>query len=151
MIVFDSLLGTKIATAAKASYNPLTDSCLARVENGELYGGMIFSDYTGPGGSMMCHIAGFRPRWLNRELLMNCANYAFNHSGCTRLFGQVRESQPDVLAFDLKMGWKWVTLIEGVFPDGGSHVLVMKREDCRWLSLVNGRGANGKEKRTAAA
>lgn len=143
MIVFDPQLGVQIAAAAKASYNPAADACLARVESGELYGGFIFSDYTGPGGSMMAHVAGFRPRWLTRELLGNAANYAFNHCKCGRIFGQVRASQPKVLAFDLKMGWKEVAFLEGVFPDGGCHILAMAREGCRWLSLVGGPKPDG--------
>lgn len=143
MIVFDPILGIQIAEAAKASYNPAVDKCLARVENGELLGGFVFSDFTGSGGSMMTHVAGFRPRWLNRALLADAANYAFNFCGCNRLFGQVRETQPDVLAFDKKLGWKVETFIPGVFPDGGCHVLVMTREDCRWLSLVKGQGVHG--------
>lgn len=138
MIVFDSRLGVQIAAAAKASYNPATDKCLARVEGGELFGGFTFSDYTGPGGSMMCHVAGFRPHWLNRALLRDAANYAFNHCKCGKLFGQVRATQPKVLAFDLKLGWKEEAFLEGVFPEGGCHILGMAREDCRWLPPVKG-------------
>lgn len=151
MIVFDSSLGVPIAKAARASFNAQVDTCLARVENGQLLGGFTFTDYTGRGGSMMCHVAGFRPGWLNRHLLMNAANYAFNHCGCNRLFGQVRATQPKVLAFDLKLGWKEVAFLEGVFPDGGCHIVSMAREDCRWLSLVRGHGGHGEKERTAAA
>lgn len=139
MIVFDSRLGVYIAKEARASYNENTDFCLARVgEDGTLYGGITFSDYTGRGGSMMTHIAGFRPGWLNRALLRDAANYGFNHCGCRTLFGQVRATQPKVLAFDLKLGWKEVAFLEGVFPDGGCHILAMTREDCRWLPPAKG-------------
>lgn len=138
MIVFDAKIGVKISEAAKSGYNPFYDACLARVEDGEVWGGFTFTDFTGKGGSMMTHVAGFRPRWLNRALLYDCANYAFNHCGCETLFGQVRETQPKVLAFDLKLGWKEVHFIKGVFPDGGCHLLAMTREDCRWLPPAKG-------------
>lgn len=143
MIVFDAKLGIPIAAAASASYNPATDKCLARVENGELWGGFTFSNYTGVGGSMMTHVAGFKPRWLNRALLYDAANYAFNHCRCGKLFGQVSATKPKVLAFDLKLGWKEEAFLEGVFPDGGCHVLGMAREDCRWLLPVTGVGGHG--------
>lgn len=143
MIVFDKTLGPQIAAAAGANFNPACSFCLARVENGEVYGGFIFTNFTGEGGSMLTHVAGFRPRWLNRELLMNAANFAFNHCGCNRLFGQVHEHASDVLAFDKKLGWKESTFVEGVYPDGGCHILVMTREDCRWLSLVRGHKRHG--------
>lgn len=136
LIVFGPQYGIEIARAAKAAYNPMTDNAMARLEGGRIIGGFTFSDYTGPGGSMLVHVAGFRDRWLSRALLVDTANYLFNHSKCARIFGQVPATKPKVLAFDLKLGWKEVAFLEGVFPDGGCHILAMTREECRWLRWV---------------
>jgi hypothetical protein len=146
MIVFDPKLGVAIAEAAKASYNPFCDQALANVIGDQNLGGFIFSDYTGVGGSMMTHVAGLRRGWLTRELLFDAANYCFNHSKCERIFGQVPETKPKVLAFDLKMGWKEEAFLEGVFPDGGCHIVSMTRAGCRWLDWqkrLGGTKANG--------
>lgn len=151
MIVFDAFYGPKIAEAAMAGFNPARDVCMARVVHGENVGGFIMTDYTGVGGSMVTHVAGFRPGWLTRELLFNTATYCFDVAKCGRIFGQVAASKPKVLAFDLKMGWKEVAFLPGVFPDGGSHVLSMTRDECRWLNLRPVRGENGEAKRAAAA
>lgn len=135
MIVFGPQYGPKIAAAAPARFHPAHDTAMARIVDGEIAGGFLFCDYTGPGGSMLTHVAGFRPGWLTRGLLFNAANYCFNHARCSHIYGQVRASKPDVLKFDLKLGWKEVAVLPGVYPDGACHVLAMTPEDCRWLAM----------------
>lgn len=134
MIMFNAKCGVPIAKAARASYNPESDQALVNITpEGKLMGGFIFSDYTGKGGSMMTHVAGFEHGWLTRSLLRDAARYCFVHAECKVIFGQVPASKPKVLAFDLKMGWKEAAFLDGVFPDGGCHILSMTREGCRWL------------------
>ena len=145
MIVFGGKYGVPIAQAAPARFDPMVDACLASIKDGVIQGGFLFCDYTGPGGSMMTHVAGFKRGWLTRALLFNAANYAFNHSACGTIFGQVPASKPKVLAFDLKLGWKEVAFLDGVYPDGGCHLLAMKRGDCKWLDWTpKGEGLDGK-------
>lgn len=143
MIVFDPAYGPQIAAAASANFNPARDKAMVRLVNGALAGGFIMTDYTGPGGSMATHVAGFRPFWLTRELLYHTAHYCFDVAQCGRIFGQVAASKPKVLAFDLKLGWKEVAFLDGVFPDGGCHVLSMTRADCRWLNWPGQGEKNG--------
>lgn len=138
MIVFGGQYGSRIAAAAPARFDPLVDQCLAKLVDGEVAGGFLFCDYTGPGGSMMTHVAGFRRGWLTRSLLFNAGNYAFNHSKCGTIFGQVPATKPKVLAFDLKLGWKEAAYLPGVYPDGGCHVIAMTRDDCKWLKWSPG-------------
>jgi hypothetical protein len=145
MIGFGSQYGAEIAAAAPASFDPRVDQAMVNLIEGKVAGGFLLTSYTGRGGSFLTHVAGFRRGWLTRELLFNTANYCFNHSGCGRIFGQVPATKPKVLAFDLKLGWKEVAFLDGVYPDGGCHVLSMGREDCRWLNwaprLVKGVGS----------
>src|SRR6187399_2051868 len=135
VIILDPRFGVPVAEKARAAYNPVTDACLARVEDGVFYGGVIFTDYTGEGGSISVHFAGFLPYWVNRSLFHETCNYVFNYCKCNRMFGQVRETEPKVLAFDLKLGFKEVAFLEGVFPDGGCHIVMATRADAerRWL------------------
>lgn len=127
--------GRRIASAAGVTYNPLADPCLARVENGELLGGVTYQGYTGRGGSIQMHMAGFAPRWADRDMLWVAFDYPFNQLGCNKVFGQVPESNPKALEIDLRLGFKIEAKIEGVFPDGACFVLALAREDCRWLKL----------------
>lgn len=125
--------GYRIAGRAGTIYNPETDAVLARVENGQLYGGVTYTGYTG--ASIHMHTAGFVPNWATREILWMMFDYPFNQLGCKKVFGQVPETNTRALEIDLRLGFKIVAKIEDVFPDGACYVLALAREDCRWLKL----------------
>lgn len=131
--------GYRIANEAGAFFNPSTDPCLARVENGQLWGGVTYHGYTGQGGSIHMHMAGFVPRWADRDMLWVAFDYPFTQLGCKKVFGQVPETNTKALEIDLKLGFKIEAKIEGVFPDGACFVLSLAREDCRWLKLKHRR------------
>lgn len=133
-IAFGPEYGPVIAKAAPAFFHPDNAIAMVSLVDGEVAGGFLFTDYTGEGGSMLTHVAGFQRGWLTRSLLFSAADYCFNYSKCGVIFGQVPAIKPKVLAFDLKLGWKEVAFLEGVYPFGGCHVLSMTREDCRWLA-----------------
>ena len=125
--------GFQIARRAGVVYNPASDQVIARVENGELWGGVTYAGYTG--ASIHMHSGGFRPNWANRDFLWMIFDYPFNQLGCRKVFGQVPETNQLALEIDLKLGFKIVAKIEDVFPDGACYVLALAREDCRWLKL----------------
>lgn len=132
MIVCSNFMhGMEIAKAAGTTFNPAVDQVIARVENGELYGGNIYTGYTG--ASIQLHMAGFRPNWANREFLRVAFDYPFNQLGCERVFGQIPESNVRALEIDLKLGFKVVARVEGVFEDGACIVVAMERSACRWI------------------
>lgn len=134
MIEIDNLEhGFMIADAAGTIFNPACDRVISRVEGGELWGGNIFTGYTG--ASIHSHSAGFRPGWANRDFLWAIFDYPFNQLGCKKVFGQVPETNTRALEIDLKLGFKIVARIEDVFPDGACLVLAIAREDCRWLKV----------------
>jgi hypothetical protein len=62
------------------------------------------------------------------------------------VFGIVPSGNIRALGIDRKLGFSELIYIPGAHPDGGIHILQMKREHCRWL-----RGQNGKEVYTEAA
>ena len=123
-----------IAAAAQTTFNTGVDMCLSRVDaEDELLGGVIFTAYTGV--SIHLHMAGFRDNWANRDFLWCTFDYPFNQLGCKKVFGQVPETNTKALEIDLKLGFKIVTKIDDVYPDGGVYVLSMSRDDCKWLSV----------------
>ncbi len=134
VIVFnDERHANKIAERAQVGYNPITDICIARVKEGRLLGGVLFTNYTGH--SIAIHTASFEPRWINRDLLWITFHYPFVQLGCKYIFGQVALSNKQALAFDLNLGFKVVAEIDDVFADGGVSVVKMSKDDCRWLDI----------------
>lgn len=129
----NSIDGMAIAAKAGAIYNAACDKCVARVEKGELWGGVVYSAYTG--ASICIHMAGFRPRWANKDMLWVAFHYPFEQLGVKKIFGQVGVHRPEVLKIDLQMGFKPEAVIKDVYPEGDMMLLSMYREDCRWLNL----------------
>jgi RimJ/RimL family protein N-acetyltransferase len=125
--------GNRIARAAGVVLNYDGDVVISHSRNGELTGGMLYNNYTG--SSINIHIAGFDPRWGDRDLVWVGFDYPFNQLGCTKVFGQVPASNKQALEFDLKLGFKIETVIRDVFPDGDLYVVSMSKDDCRWLNL----------------
>lgn len=134
MIYFNDIEhGYAIAQAAGCNYNPAVDVVISRTESDELYGGVIYQNYTGT--SIGVHMAGFNPHWGNRDLLWVIFDYAFRQLGCKKVFGQLPASNTKALEIDLKLGFKIVTTIDDVFPDGALIVVALDRDDCRWLKI----------------
>ena len=135
MIVFgDHAHAVRIAREAGAIYNPLADQVMARVEDGELMGGVLYQAYTG--ASIGIHMAGFNPFWANRDIIWAAFHYPFRQLKCERMFGQVPETNAAALEINLKLGFKEVARIPGVYEDGAAVILCMEKSDCRWLKLA---------------
>ena len=133
MIVFNAPEhGHRIAKQAGFHFNPACDMVISRTKDNELLGGVIYQNFTGE--SIAMHIGSFSKQWVNRELIWVCFHYPFVQLGVKRLFGQVPETNTKALEFDLWFGFKILTKIDGVFPDGGVIVLVLEKTDCRWLN-----------------
>jgi len=129
----NSVDGMAIAAKAGAIYNASCDMCVARVEKGELYGGVIYSAYTG--ASICIHMAGFKPRWANKDMLWVAFHYPFVQLGVKKIFGQVGVHRPEVLKIDLQMGFKPEAVIKDVYLEGDMMLLSMYEADCKWLAL----------------
>jgi RimJ/RimL family protein N-acetyltransferase len=123
--------GHKIAALADTYYNPLCDIVISRAVKGKLLGGCLYQNYTGR--SISIHIGSLTPRWISRDLLWLCFHYPYVQLGCEYIFGQVPAHNSKALAFDLKIGFKEIARIEGVFPEGDLVVVRMHRDECRYL------------------
>lgn len=133
----DAIDGAAIGKAAGYVYNIACDMCIARVENDELYGGVVYSSYTR--ASINIHMAGFRDNWCNMDMLWVAFDYPFNQLGVTKIFGQVPLSNKLALKIDLKLGFKKEMIAKDVFPiidgTGDMQVFSMYKADCKWLKI----------------
>jgi RimJ/RimL family protein N-acetyltransferase len=126
--------GDAIARRAGTSFNPKRDVSICRVRDYTRLGGVIFTHYTGE--SISIHSASWDPYWINRDMLWVTFDYPFNQLGVQRIFGQVPEDNLHAQEFNLKVGFKVVARIEGVFR-GPTACIVMclERADCRFLTV----------------
>jgi RimJ/RimL family protein N-acetyltransferase len=104
---------------------------IGRVVDGELVGVVGFTGYNG--ASLQMHMAGDTPKWGSRRLLRAVFGYAFNQCGCNMVFGMVPSNNAKALEIDLRLGFTEIANIPGAHPDGSLHVLIMRRDNCRWL------------------
>lgn len=153
MIVVGNLEHARtIAASTRTHFNPECDQVIARCNpEGNLLGGCLYQNYTGPGGSIGIHVASYHERWINRDILWICFHYPFVQLNCKKLFGQVPVTNRKALEFDLNLGFKIEATISDVFPDGDLYVISMLREDCRWLKVKpRGVGLNGRQERSTS-
>lgn len=127
--------GRAVMQSIESAYSPVTMQVISREENGELYGGVIYENYTGAGGSLLAHVAGFRPNWLNRDMLYIMFDYPFKQLGCKVIYLQVASKNEASLKFAKSLGFVEYVTIEDVFPDDNMILLRMKRDDCRFLNV----------------
>lgn len=125
--------GVRIAEAAGCIYNDAVDNVIARWVGDDLVGGILYQGYTG--ASVQMHVAGFRPRWLNRDLLWVAFDYPFTQLGVKKVFGQVGVHNTKALEFDRNLGFKEEARIADVYPEGDMILMSMYKSDCRWLNI----------------
>lgn len=109
---------------------------LGRVVDGKLIGAVGFHGFNG--ASCFVHMAG-DPGWMSRGLLETVSRYVFVMRGMNMMFGMVPSGNTRAYDIDLRLGFKELLTIPGAHPDGAMHMLVMRKEDCRWLERDNGK------------
>jgi RimJ/RimL family protein N-acetyltransferase len=87
------------------------------------------------GGSVLCHMAGWSPRWMTRELLYVGFDYPFNALRVKTLYATVPADNTRALKINRRWGFKDVVTLPDVYPDGDMVILGMRREDCRFLGI----------------
>ena len=114
--------------------------CIGRVIDGRLAAVVGYNNFTGT--SCYMHMAGDHPRWMNKEFLREAFRYPFETLDLTMVFGIVPSGNIRALGIDRKLGFRELIYIPGAHPDGGIHILQMKRDDCRWLRKPDGKEVN---------
>lgn len=122
-------------SAGGGSFAKANMEVISRSKDGILLGGVIYENYTGKGGSILAHVAGFHPRWINRDMLFIIFDYPFRQLDCKQAFGQVAAKNEEARLFNKSLGFEELLTLEGVFPDDDMILLRLKREDCRFLNV----------------
>jgi hypothetical protein len=133
-LIFDQKerVGAWVAERVEQSASWGSFYAMGAERNGVLVAGIVFNNMNSH--NAMCHIAIEKPGKDMLKLLTHAAHYAFRFCGLKRITGMVPASKPDVLAFDLRIGWVEEFVMQDAAFDGGPlHVLVMRPENCRWL------------------
>jgi len=126
--------GERIAARIPRNYNSAVDPVISRTDSdGKLLGGVIFDGYTG--SCVFAHQASFDKHWLSRDMLWVMFDYPFNQLKVKKIVGTIRSSNPKLLEFNLKLGFKIETKLEDGYPDGDMLIMSMTREECRWLDM----------------
>jgi len=101
--------------------------------DGVLTGGAIYESYSGPGGCVEMHVAGDGVKWMTKTFLRAAFHYPFVQLGCNVVRGRVPSNNVHALGFDLKLGFKIEHLLKNARPGGDDWLLIMWRDDCRFL------------------
>lgn len=117
----------------KSSWGSFYAMGIVDTDKREIVAGVVINNFNGVNAT--AHIA-MEPG-VGRTLLKMfeaVADYAFNQCKLKRLTGMVPASKPDVLKFDLNVGWEEEFVMQDAAFDGGPlHVLKMTPATCRWL------------------
>ena len=133
-ISFDTdLVGPFVFNNVFKKWGPEGRTAIGVVDGDQVLAGMVFEDYSGPGGSITVHVAISHPHVPLRKLLVTCAVYAFNQLAVNKVIGLVPSTNTSALKFDLRVGFKPEAIIPGAFPDGDLVILTLVREDCWYL------------------
>lgn len=127
-----------IMEAAHVQFVPKLHFCIADYDsNDNLRGGALYTDFWG--GSVMMHVAGFRPGWGSKAILWVAFDYPFNMLKVKKLFGMVPEWNWRSRHACLHIGFKMEYLVSDVFNFShginGMYLFSMRREDCKWLDM----------------
>jgi RimJ/RimL family protein N-acetyltransferase len=118
------------AQLGDAEWGPSTGIGLER--NGVLIAGVLYDRYTGP--NVYAHIAAVPgSRWMNRTFLHAIFHYPFIQMGVRRVTGEVEATNERALRLDAHFGFKREAVLKDAMPTGDLILLVLWKEDCRWL------------------
>ncbi|HEY6095351.1 MAG TPA: hypothetical protein VIU93_10415 [Gallionellaceae bacterium] len=136
MIVTDrpELIGPWVCDRAGGKWIAGRGTAIGLMHGEEIIAGVLYEDWNGANINM--HVAAIPGRkWLNREFLRICFDYPFNQVGAKRVTGIVPSCNADAMRFDLHLGFVHEATLKDAHPQGDLNILVMRREQCRWLEI----------------
>lgn len=128
--------GLAITREAKTLFDVHHDIVISRTKDDRLMGGVVYTNFTLESISM--HLAGFHTHWISRDLAWLVMHYAFVQLGCSSIFAMIRSRNHKAIDFTSNFGFKCVTTIPGMFPEGEAALVYQlhKRDAERWLRLT---------------
>jgi hypothetical protein len=135
MIEFNNVEhGFAIAKAVPRFYNPKYDQIISQSLDGRLLGGVIYEGKIS--NCIFMHQAGFDKRWMMGDMMWAIFDYPFNQLKVDVVCGTMNSARPELLDFNLRIGFKIECAIKGAYVDGDLLVLAMRKHECRWLKRV---------------
>lgn len=101
----------------------------------KIVGGVVFNQYNG--ASMQLHAHAERKNWFTKQGIWMIFDYAFNQAKVNVLIAQISEKNEKALNFANRSGFKLHSEIPGAHIDGNLLVFLMRKADCKWLSIRN--------------
>jgi len=108
-------------------------SAIGIEKDGELVAGVLFEDFNH--ANVLMHVAGKGKYWLNREFLWFSFYYPFEQLRVKRITVVIPSSNKESLRFAKHLGFVPEATLEDAHPDGNLEILVMRRNQCRWLEI----------------
>lgn len=132
-IVFDGgCIGPWVREKAGGVYTP-GDPGIAIERDGELVVGVTYDSHTG--SSICIHSRCDDRRAPSRRFYWMIFEYPFNQLRVTCVRGLVCIANAEAIRVNEKLGFKREAVLADYFPEGDGIVFVMRKKDCRWLSL----------------
>lgn len=99
--------------------------------DGEIVAGIVLNNYNG--SNAFAHIAIEKPGKDTFALCRAFCDYAFRHCGLKRLTATASLENPELIEFDLKLGFENEFVMRDAARDGDLQVMVMWADKCPWL------------------
>lgn len=104
-------------------------------QDGQLVAGVVVHQING--ANAFCHIAIDKSSKTVFKLFSVVTDYAFRQLGLKRLTGLVPSNEPEIVKFDIKLGFEIEAVLKNAAVDADLVVLVMWADKCRWLLRGN--------------
>lgn len=125
-------IGRFVCDRINKQWIPEACTAIGLEENGEIIAGVLYDDFNG--ANVCMHVASLPgKKWMTREYLWFCFHYPFEQLCVKRITGLVAGSNAATLNFDKHLGFIEEARLHDAHPDGDIIVLVMRKEDCRFL------------------
>jgi len=129
----DNRVGEFISKRLNRIWIPGEATTIGLEKDGKLVAGVMYSDCN---GSNVCmHVAAEGKEWMTREYLWFCFYYPFEQLKVKRITGLVDDDNQAALEFDLHLGFKEEYRLKDAGKNGDLIILVMRKEDCRFLGI----------------
>lgn len=135
-IVSDDRVGEWVSRVAGMLWVPGLGTTLGLINHqNELVAGVIYTDFSGKGGSLSMHVAAVSGQWLTRDFLYLSFHYPFVQLDCRMVFGVIPSTNHKAKRFLERLGFSLKATLEFAQPNGDTLIYGLARDDCRWLKL----------------
>lgn len=104
---------------------------IGRIVDRKLIAVVGYNNFTGT--SCQMHMAGDHASWITRKFIREAFRYPFVTLNLKMVLAIIPSGCGNAVDIDKRLGFRELLYIPDAHPDGGMHVLEMRREECRWI------------------